>query len=352
MSCGPKQISDEKRRDFEKQGYRVVGSHSVVKVCEWTKKALKGCTACYKSTFYGIQSWRCVEMSPTWFCDHRCVFCWRDTKFSWPAWTGPVDEPKDIVDGCIDAWKNLLVGFKGNEKADKKRYEESLMPLHFAISLTGEPTMYPKLPELIEEIHRRGMSTFLVTNGTIPDMIEKLAQHPPTQLYVSVYGPNEEVYRKTADPLPKDAWQRLQRTFSLLPRFPRKTIRLTLTKGWNMVDPEGYALLLKDVDFDFLELKGYVWVGHSRERLEHANAPSHEEILEFGRRVAAAGGWTIVSQRAESRVILLMKDESKRRMLPIQEMRLERERLAAIDAQETAKKRAGLPVISESSCAC
>ena len=27
-------------------------------------------------------------------------------------------------------------------------------PLHFAISLTGEPTMYPRLPELIDEIKK------------------------------------------------------------------------------------------------------------------------------------------------------------------------------------------------------
>ena len=189
-------VSNALRKDFEKQQYRIIGNHSVVKVCEWTKKALRSCSTCYKNTFYGINSWQCVEMSPTWFCDHRCQFCWRDTNYSWPCWKGSIDKPKDIVTNCINEWKKLLFGFGGFDKTDKKRYQEAMSPKHFAISLTGEPTFYPKLPELIDEIHKRNMTSFLVTNGTVPEMIKKLINHQPTQIYISITGPDKETYYK------------------------------------------------------------------------------------------------------------------------------------------------------------
>ena len=40
-------------------------------------------------------------------------------------------------------------------------------PLHFAISLTGEPTMYPKLPDMVDYIKEKGM-TALRTSSTMP----------------------------------------------------------------------------------------------------------------------------------------------------------------------------------------
>ena len=46
------------RASLVKQGYTVVGSHSGVKLCRWTKSQLRGRGGCYKHTFYGIESHR------------------------------------------------------------------------------------------------------------------------------------------------------------------------------------------------------------------------------------------------------------------------------------------------------
>lgn len=43
-----------------KQGYAIVGSHSGVKICRWTKSALRGRGSCYKYSLYGINSHRYV----------------------------------------------------------------------------------------------------------------------------------------------------------------------------------------------------------------------------------------------------------------------------------------------------
>lgn len=58
-------------------GYRIVGSHSGVKLCRWTKSMLRGRGGCYKHTFYGIESHRCMETTPSLACANKCVFCWR-----------------------------------------------------------------------------------------------------------------------------------------------------------------------------------------------------------------------------------------------------------------------------------
>lgn len=55
----------------------VAGSHSGVKLCRWTKSMLRGRGGCYKHAFYGIESHRCMEATPSLACANKCVFCWR-----------------------------------------------------------------------------------------------------------------------------------------------------------------------------------------------------------------------------------------------------------------------------------
>lgn len=38
---------------------------------------LRGRGGCYKHTFYGIESHRCMEATPSLACANKCVFCWR-----------------------------------------------------------------------------------------------------------------------------------------------------------------------------------------------------------------------------------------------------------------------------------
>ena len=307
-----KNLKDKKRYN---EGYRLIGNHSAVKICAYCKKAITGKDVCYKNTFYGIESWRCVQMSPTFFCDHRCVFCWRDIDYVWPKWQGPVDDPKDIVEGCIKAHIELLQGFKGNPNTIVERLNEIGEPLHFAISLTGEPTMYPRLPEMIDYLKEKGITSFLVTNGTISDMVEKLIDHQPTQLYISVYGSNKEMYQRTANPITKDAWKRLQKSLSMMNKFKRNVIRLTLVKGFNFTDPEGYAKLIEKYKPMFVEAKGFSHIGHSQERLEVKNMPYHHEILEFAKKIEENSSYKVIDSKEESKVALLVREDFKGRKM-------------------------------------
>lgn len=312
-------ITEDKKADLEKQGYRIVGNHSAIKLCMWTKRAIKEEGICYKKTFYGINTHRCVQMTPALpYCAHRCLFCWRDIDFTEAEWNGPIDEPKDIVEGCIEAQQKYLQGFGGNEKVDKVTYEESLKPLHFAISLSGEPTLYPRLPELIKEIHDHGCTTFLVTNGTNPDMLKKLVDNPPTQLYLTLPAPDKETYKKTCCPTILDGWERIQESLKVYNNLSntRRTIRLTLAKNLNMVKPEKYAEMFKNIDADFFELKAYVWVGYSRKKMPIESMPTHEEIKEFANKIVEAyPDLKFIDEKVNSRVVLLMRKDKPDRIM-------------------------------------
>jgi tRNA wybutosine-synthesizing protein 1 len=68
-SSEPKEmITPLLRKSLEKQGYKLIGTHSGVKLCRWTKSMLRGRGGCYKHTFYGIESHRCMETTPSLAC--------------------------------------------------------------------------------------------------------------------------------------------------------------------------------------------------------------------------------------------------------------------------------------------
>jgi len=304
---------------LKNQQYEVVGNHTRVKTCHWTKSDLRGEGGCYKSKFYGIKSHQCVQMTPTFTCNNACVFCWRDLRYhTEPAMQEKIDDPSDIVEGTLHAQRKLLSGFGGNEKTSKEKFERAMKPQHVAISLDGEPTLYPKLPELIKEYKKKNFSTFVVSNGLLPDRIEKLLEEPPTQLYISVDAPNEELFNIIDRPVIKNAWQGLCKTLSILPNLRQKTrtvLRFTLIKGLNMVYAEQWADIIKLSYPMFVEVKAYMWVGMSRERLEHAHMPEHDEVKEFAQQIATYAEYKLIDEHKPSRVVLLMKEDFEGRVM-------------------------------------
>jgi len=314
-------LSSAKRKDLEKQGYRLSGEHSAIKVCLWTKKSLRDEGTCYKQKFYNINSHRCVQMTPSLpNCTLRCTWCWRDIEHTIPKWIGKTQAPKEIIEESIKAHVKYLQGFGGNKKTNQNKYKEAQKPLHFAISLAGEPTLYPELPKLIKELHKQKISSFLVTNATNPNMLKKLKENNslPTQLYITLPAPNEKVFKQMCSPLIKDAWKKILESLKImkeLTTMTRTTIRLTVAKDKNMILPEQYAKLIKIAGPTFVEVKAYMHVGYSKQRMEIKNMPRHEEIKEFAKQIAKELGYKIIDEQKPSRVVLLMKKDRKDRKL-------------------------------------
>lgn len=301
----------ELKKMLEKQHYGIVGKHSAVKLCHWMKQSLIHNRECYKQSFYGIKSHRCLQMTPTVnHCNHLCLFCWRHQSFNETELKN-CDDPGFILEKSIEQQRRLITGFKGDQRCDLKKWKEANNPNMVACSLTGEPTLYPRLGEFFEECHKKNITTFLVTNGTNPDVLENL-DPLPKQLYVSFIGPSKDVYKKICSPLISDGWERIKRTLELLPSLDTRTVvRHTLIDGWNMKKDhvDQFASLDKIADPMFVEPKGYVFVGYSRKRMKISNMPSHEKVKDFALKLGEKIGYNLPLEKKASRVVLLSKNK-------------------------------------------
>lgn len=316
-------VSEKLSKILKKQHYRIVGNHSSVQVCRWTKKDILDQGECYKAKFYGIKSNRCLQMSPaTVFCQNMCLHCWRAIEHTDGKSMDikKVDDPNEIIKMSIEAQKGLLTGFKGNDKANKKKLLEAEEPTQFAISLTGEPTLYPRLGEMIKILRKDKKTSFVVTNGLEPKALKKLAKEDalPTQLYVSMNAPNKEIYDKWHRSTVKDAWKRFNETLKLFPKLnTRKVIRMTLVKGKNMDKKyiKDYVKLIKRADPDFIEAKGFMSVGFARDRkgMGYDSMPRYEGVKEFSEGLVKELGkpYKILSEHKSSAVILIGKDKKR-----------------------------------------
>ena len=301
-------------RRYLRAGYRLIGAHSGIQICRWTRAALTGQRHCYKR-WYGVESHRCLQLTPALqFCNLRCVFCWRihspDRYKPQRTW----DSPSLILDNAISAQRKLLSGFKANPHVTQKRFEEALKPRHVAISLDGEPTLYPMIEDLIQEIRNRRMSSFLVTNGTMPERLIGIVKHnsEPTNLYVSLCGPDRLTYQNVSRPLVPDTWDRICASLRVMSRFvnSRTILRLTLVKGQNMHAPRGYSRLVAIANPMLVELKGYSWLGESKHRLPIGAMPFHTEVREFAKRIEDGTGYRAIAEDEVSRVVVLARDTS------------------------------------------
>jgi len=217
-----------------------------------------------------------------------------------------------MLEHALEAQKGLVSGYGGDSRVDKARWKESFEPRHVAISLIGEPTLYPKLSSYLRLCHERGMTTFVVTNGMHPEALRSL-DPLPTQLYCSVTAPNRKVFQRLSLPASEDAWDRLVESLRILRELPtRRVIRHTLVKGWNLGWEEQYAALDSTASSDFIEVKGYAFMGRSRQRLARENVPSHAEVRSFAERLGRLLGYVTEDESEEASVVLLSKERGKR----------------------------------------
>ncbi len=323
ISFNPKQL------EKWKAVYGIVGHHSDVEICSWTKKALTDKGTCYKNKFYGVDTHRCTQMSPAaaW-CQQACIFCWRPHE--WYSRISmkkeEVDSPEYIIEESNKVRKKLITGFGGNPEVNKTLFDEAynLFPSHWAISLSGEPTIYPLLPDMIKELrkHKEVRSIFIVSNGQEPEVFKKMAEEDalPTQLYISVDACDESMFKYVNRSIYGDGWKRLLKTLhEILPHLrTRRVIRYTLIKGVNDAEHgknkecmKRYAEIFENSKADYIEVKAYMFLGQSRERLSQENMPRHPEIVEWSKKLLEyLPNYKWHNEHAPSRIVLLKRKDS------------------------------------------
>uniref|UniRef100_A0A8D1EB98 Calneuron 1 n=2 Tax=Sus scrofa TaxID=9823 RepID=A0A8D1EB98_PIG len=228
------------------------------------------------------ESHRCMETTPSLACANKCVFCWRHhTNPVGTEWRWKMDQPDIILKEAIENHQNMIKQFKGVPGVKEERFEEGMTVKHCALSLVGEPIMYPEINRFVKLLHECKISSFLVTNAQFPAEIRNLK--PVTQLYVSVDASTKESLKKIDRPLFKDFWQRFLDSLKALAEKQQRTVyRLTLVKAWNVDELQAYAQLVSLGSPDFIEVKGVTYCGESSaSSLTMANVPWHEEVVRF-----------------------------------------------------------------------
>jgi len=362
---------------YTKTKYRIIGEnkHSSIKPCHWLEQRLmtgRDNRNCYKGVF-GIKSHRCLQNTPSLpFCNHQCVFCWRDTEVGslGSEFIVKPDEPKELVHEMLrhhqDIVKNHLplrryldnyeimidilyymllnkdqshsinslmngihvsknkieraINLLKNQNFIKSKnqmftdfeldedirccinsrdevevlinralttpdeimqtHSEAMIPNHAAISLDGEPLLYPKMSDLVQEFKNRSMTTFIVTNGTLPERIMEL--NPlPSQLYITLPAPNEQIYKKICRPMIKNGWNKINESLELINSLSCRTlIRLTAVKNININEQylNEYFELIKKANPNFFEIKGFTLQAKAlliKERLKSEETLQH-----------------------------------------------------------------------------
>jgi tRNA wybutosine-synthesizing protein 1 len=324
------------KKELEKKHYAFVGENAAVQICNWTKSALRGEGTCWKEKFYGISSAGCCQFSPNVMnCENKCLHCWRPIELNKGIDIRETFDSKELLDKINIQRKKLMRGFGGNKKTNKKNLEKSYSPSLYTLSLSGEPTLYPNLPELIKEIRSRNAVSFIVTNGQNPNMIMKLAKENslPTQLTLSTNAPNKELFVKWHNSCRKDSWERFSETLNLFFELKdkcRRVIRLTLVKIgkdeknklnniMNMSEENvfEYAKIIEKADPNFVHVKGFMSIGNSRPRgMTYDKQPTFDEVKEYAKKILAElrkkdKSWKILADEWRSVVVVLGRNKKE-----------------------------------------
>ncbi|MHA2236849.1 MAG: radical SAM protein [Candidatus Hodarchaeales archaeon] len=315
------QIHPTMKRLLKKQKYQLSGKNTAVKKCGWTHNALRENRYCYKRA-YGINSHQCIQFSPVLICNFLCRFCWRVHESdigieNMYSSYDPLDEekliamfdsPEEVAEEIFASQKRIIVGYK--PYITKSKYEEAMNPKHATLSLTGEPFLYPWIPELISELKKKDMTVFIVSNGTVPDRLEEILNKRvyPTQLYITLPAPGLDNFLHTHRPIDRNkALPRIWDSLRIIGKgVPFRTVaRLTVAEGLNLIDPEGYSKMIDVMKPSFIEIKGVVHVGAAEHRLPRSAMPSHQKIKEFSFKISELTGYDIVSESEVSKLVIL-----------------------------------------------
>ncbi len=404
-------ITNEFVETYTKTTYRIIGEHkhSSIKPCYWLEQRLltgRDNRNCYKGVF-GIQSHKCLQNTPSLpFCNHQCVFCWRDIELGslGSEFIVEPDEPKSLVDemlrhhkdiiknhlplrrylenyeimidilyymllnrdqnhsinslnqkihvsknkierainllknqnfvksenhtlnkfeldndiqGCIDSRDEIEVLINRELTTPDEimqTHSEALHPNHAAISLDGEPLLYPKISELVHEFRNLNMTTFIVSNGTLTDKMLNL-DPLPTQLYITLPAPNEQIYKNICRPMIKSGWNRIMESLESLNTLSCRTlIRLTGVKNLNLNEQyiQDYITIVKKANPNFFEIKGFTLQAKAlqiKDRLKSDKPlqyyfPDYEYLENFALKFGKKSGFPLIYKNEASRDFL------------------------------------------------
>ncbi|KAA3488890.1 S-adenosyl-L-methionine-dependent tRNA 4-demethylwyosine synthase [Gossypium australe] len=141
-----------------------------------------------------------------------------------------MDDPLEIFNTAADLHTEMINQMKGVPGVTQERLVEGLSARYCALSLVGKPIMYLEISMFLDELQKRRISTFLVTNM----LQQKIARR---QLIGHSLG---------------TSGKRFIDSLTALKEKQQQTVyRLTVVKGWNR----------EDVDVKSIGKPNILWIG-------------------------------------------------------------------------------------------
>ncbi|XP_068524701.1 S-adenosyl-L-methionine-dependent tRNA 4-demethylwyosine synthase TYW1B-like [Anas acuta] len=78
-----------------------------------------------------------------------------------------MDQPEMILQEAIENHQNMIKQFQGVAGVKADRFEEAMTAKHCALSLVGEPIMYPEINRFLKLLHQHNISSFVHSPGTL-----------------------------------------------------------------------------------------------------------------------------------------------------------------------------------------
>jgi tRNA wybutosine-synthesizing protein 1 len=154
-------------------------------------------------------------------------------------------------------------------------------------------------------------------------MIQKLQDEDalPTQLYLSTNASDYESFLRINKPRYDDSWQRWNKTLEMLKDLDTRTVlRITLIRDYNnhkeMIPT--FAKILEQSSPHFVEIKSYMHIGRSTNRLDRENMLEMEEIRKFSEDLSKQSKiFSVMDESYISRIVVLQNNKrSIDRLIP------------------------------------
>lgn len=87
-----------------------------------------------------------------------------------------------LVDGMLAGHRGMVKQLRGVPGVTSEKMVEAMNPVHCALSLVGEPIMYPRIAEFLDYLHSHGLSSYLVTNAQV------IFKHPLNIIKTKIQG--------------------------------------------------------------------------------------------------------------------------------------------------------------------
>jgi tRNA wybutosine-synthesizing protein 1 len=142
-------------------------------------------------------------------------------------------------------------------------------------------------------------------------MIQRLQDEDalPTQIYLSTNAADYDSFMRINRPRYKDSWERWNKSLDMFSSLDTRTvIRITLIRSYNNGEDmiPAFAAMINRANAHFIEVKSYMHIGRSRNRLEREDMLSMDEVRHFANKMADQSGmFSVMDESQISRIVVL-----------------------------------------------